>query len=90
MRFSTLAAAVVLSLSAIAGSATAPSALADVPPASAPATAAVAAPGTPAATPPSDAAARHAKRTSCLKDAKAKKLVGADKTSFLNTCIAAP
>jgi hypothetical protein len=90
MRFSTLAAAVVLSLPAIAGSAAAPSALADVPPASAPATAAVAAPGTPAATPPSDAAARHAKRTACLKDAKAKKLVGADKTSFLKTCIAAP
>lgn len=82
MRFSTLAAAVVLSLSAIAGSAAAPPALADVPPASAP--------GTPAATPPSDAAAKHAKRTACLKDAKAKKLVGADKTSFLKTCIAAP
>jgi hypothetical protein len=81
MRFSTRAAAVVLSLSAIAGSA-APPALADVPPASAP--------GTPAATPPSDAAAKHAKRTACLKDAKAKKLVGADKTSFLKTCIAAP
>jgi hypothetical protein len=90
MRFSTLAAAVVLSLSAIAGSAAALSALADVPPAGAPATAAVAAPGTPAATPPSDAAAKHAKRTGCLKDAKAKKLVGADKTSFLKTCIAAP
>jgi psiF repeat len=91
MRFSTLAAAVVLSLSAIAGSAAVPSALADVPPAGAPATAsAAAAPGTPAATPPSDAAAKHAKRTACLKDAKAKKLVGADKTSFLKTCIAAP
>ena len=90
MRFSTLAAAVVLSLSAIAGSAAAPPALADVPPASTPAIAAVAAPGTPAATPPSDAAAKHAKRTACLKDAKAKKLVGADKTSFLKTCIAAP
>ena len=81
MRFSTRAAAVVLSLSAIGGSA-APRALADVPPASAP--------GTPAATPPSDAAAKHTKRTACLKDAKAKKLVGADKTSFLKTCIAAP
>ena len=37
-----------------------------------------------------DAAAKHAKRTACLKDAKAKKLVGAEKTSFLKNCIAAP
>jgi hypothetical protein len=37
-----------------------------------------------------DAAAKHAKRTACLKDAKTKKLVGADKTSFLKSCIAAP
>ena len=45
----------------------------------------------PAAVPPSgDAAAKHAKRTACLKDAKAKKLVGAEKTSFLKNCIAAP
>ena len=91
MRFSTLAAAVVLSLSAVAGFAVAgfAAALADTPAANAPATA-VAALGTPAATPPSDAAAKHTKRTACLKDAKTKKLVGADKTSFLKTCIAAP
>jgi hypothetical protein len=60
----------------------------------------VAATGVPAAAKPSpaaapapssgDAAAKHAKRTACLKDAKSKKLVGADKTSFLKTCIAAP
>jgi hypothetical protein len=37
----------------------------------------------------SDAAARHAKRTECLKEAKAKKLVGADKSSFLKDCTAA-
>jgi hypothetical protein len=37
-----------------------------------------------------DAAAKHAKRTACLKDARAKKLVGADKTAFLKSCIAAP
>lgn len=37
-----------------------------------------------------DAAAKHAKRTACLKEAKTKKLVGADKTTFLRTCIAAP
>ena len=37
----------------------------------------------------SDAAARHAKRTACLKQAKAKKLVGAEKNSFIKDCIAA-
>jgi hypothetical protein len=85
MRLSTLAAAVVLSLSAVTAFA-APSASADTPAA----TPAAAAPGTPAAAPPSDAAAKHAKRTACLKNARAKKLVGADKTSFIKTCIAAP
>ena len=87
MRFSTLAAAVILSLSAVTAFA-APPTSGDAP-AATPATAA-AAPGTPAAGPPSDAAAKHAKRTACLKNARAKKLVGADKTSFLKTCIAAP
>lgn len=47
----------------------------------------------PAATSPSaasgDAAAKHAKRTACLKEAKAKKLVGAAKTSFVKNCVAA-
>ena len=38
----------------------------------------------------SDAAAKHAKRTACLKEAKTKKLMGADKTTFLKNCIAAP
>jgi hypothetical protein len=37
-----------------------------------------------------DAAARHARRTACLKDAKAKKLIGDDKAAFLKTCIDAP
>jgi hypothetical protein len=37
-----------------------------------------------------DAAAKHAKRTACLQESKARKLVGADKTAFLKTCIAAP
>jgi hypothetical protein len=68
-------------------------------PASAPAGTAVPATNAPAAAkppatpaPPSsgDAAAKHAKRTACLKDAKTKILVGADKTSFLKSCIAAP
>jgi hypothetical protein len=43
-----------------------------------------------AATPEGDPAARHAKRTACLKEAKARKLVGAKKTAFLKDCFAAP
>jgi len=56
--------------------------------------------GTPSAAKPSappapaassgDAAAKHAKRTACLKEAKARKLVGAAKTSFVKNCAAAP
>ncbi len=44
----------------------------------------------PAAAAGSDAAARHAKRTACLKEAKAKKLLGPDKTAYIKSCIAAP
>jgi hypothetical protein len=33
------------------------------------------------------AAAKHAKRTACLKQAKAKKLLGADKSAFLKDCM---
>jgi hypothetical protein len=36
------------------------------------------------------AAAKHAKRTACLKEAKTKKLVGADKSAFLKDCMDAP
>lgn len=36
------------------------------------------------------AAAKHVKRTACLKEAKTKKLLGADKTAFLKSCIDAP
>jgi hypothetical protein len=100
MRFSTVAAAVCLCLLPMAGALTAapPAVRADIPGAAAPG---AAAPGTVAppaaktapapssAPPPGDAAAKHAKRTACLKDAKTKKLVGADKTAFLKTCIAA-
>jgi hypothetical protein len=77
MRFSTLAAAVCLSLLPVAGG------LAAAPPA-------LPAQPAPAAPPSSQAAVKHAKRTICLKDAKTKKLVGADKTSFLKNCIGAP
>ena len=51
---------------------------------------------TPAATSPpasasaGDAAAKHAKRTACLKESKTKKLVGAEKTAFLKECIGPP
>jgi hypothetical protein len=51
---------------------------------------------TPAAVAPSpapvagDAAAKHLKRTACLKEAKTKKLIGAEKTAFLKSCIEAP
>jgi len=57
---------------------------------------AVATAATPAATAPSpgpvasDAAAKHVKRTACLKEAKTKKLIGAEKTAFLKSCIEAP
>jgi hypothetical protein len=37
----------------------------------------------------SDAAVRHAKRTACLKEAKAKKLLGAARNSFVKDCLAA-
>ena len=46
-------------------------------------------PAVPSDPPASDAAARHAKRTACLKQAKAKKLVGARKNSFIKDCVAA-
>ncbi len=87
MRFSTVAAAVCLSLLTMAGAfaATPPALRADVPGVAAPGAAAPA----PSAPPSGDAAAKHAKRTACLKDAKTKKLVGADKTAFLKNCMAA-
>jgi hypothetical protein len=87
--FAALAAALFLSLSAMSGG------YADAPaaPTSPPAPAVAASAGAPAASSAAssgDAAAKHAKRTACLKDAKTKKLVGAEKTSFLKSCIAVP
>jgi hypothetical protein len=38
----------------------------------------------------SEDAAKHARRTACLKEAKTKKLIGADRAAFLKDCIAAP
>jgi psiF repeat len=86
MRFTTVAAAVCLSLLPAAP----PQLRAHVPvPSSSVPDAAKPAPAS-AAAPSSDAAVRHAKRTACLKDAKARKLVGAEKTAFLKSCIATP
>jgi hypothetical protein len=57
-------------------------------------TTATAAPAAPAAPPATaadnDAAAKHAKRTACRKNAKAKKLVGEQKSAFIKDCVAAP
>jgi hypothetical protein len=36
-----------------------------------------------------DAPARHARRTACLKDAKARKLVGAQRTAYVKDCTGA-
>jgi hypothetical protein len=36
---------------------------------------------------PSEAAEKHAKRTACLKEAKAEKLVGARKTAYVKDCM---
>jgi hypothetical protein len=68
-------------------SATATAATAAAPARTVPAAAAIPAAGTSA---DGDAAAKHAKRTACLKDAKTQKLVGAKKTEFVKNCVAAP
>jgi hypothetical protein len=53
------------------------------------------APASSAAAPPAaqvanDDAAKHAKRTACLKEAKTRKLVGAEKTAFVKSCVDTP
>jgi hypothetical protein len=65
-----------------AAATTAPAAAASAPPAAASATPATAA--------DNDAAAKHAKRTACIKKSRAKKLVGDEKTTFIKDCTAAP
>jgi hypothetical protein len=37
-----------------------------------------------------EAAARHAKRTACVNQARARKLVGAQKTAYIKGCIDTP
>jgi hypothetical protein len=41
----------------------------------------------PAASIDNDAPARHARRTACLKVAKSKKLVGAQRSSYVKSCM---
>lgn len=47
-------------------------------------------PKTPAPIGDSADAARHAKRTACIKEARAKRLIGAEKTQFIRDCVGAP
>jgi hypothetical protein len=63
---------------------------------SAPAPATTPPPANKTATPPpapnpvdNDAPARHARRTACLKDAKSKKLLGAQRTAYVKGCMGA-
>jgi hypothetical protein len=76
--------ALLIALSALAGSgASEPPAAAPPPPTAAAQPAP--APGTGNAD--NEAAARHAKRTACINQARAKKLVGAKKTAYIKGCI---
>ena len=59
-------------------------------PAAATSPATAAAPAGGASSADNDAAARHAKRTACINQARAKKLVGAQKTAYIKGCIGAP
>jgi hypothetical protein len=80
------AAALLIALSAFAGS------WAAEPPAKAPPPAASTSPAGAGGTSNADneAAARHAKRAACIDQARAKKLVGAQKTAYIKGCIGAP
>jgi hypothetical protein len=67
--------------------------LADAPSPAQPATAPTAAPANSAASAADGQtataeAARHAQRTQCIKDARAKKLVGAARNAYIKACIA--
>jgi len=93
MRFLSTATALAFSLLPHAGGYATPAPLPAPAPANqaAPASATPSLPSSPNPTPAnSDAAAKHAKRTACLKAAKTKKLVGAEKTSYIKNCVAAP
>jgi hypothetical protein len=83
--------ALLIAVSALAGGW---SWVAAEPPAAAPTPAAPAhappPPASSAAGNDNEAAARHAKRTACINQARAKKLVGPQKTAFIKGCIDTP
>ena len=87
MRLSVAAVALAICLWPLAG---AQSIVANSSDAAAPVPAAPPAPADASGASADAAAARHAKRTECLKLAKAKKLLGAQKTAFIKDCIASP
>jgi hypothetical protein len=80
-------AALLIALSALAGGWS--SASSD-PPAAPPPSAAAAPAPTGSANADNEAAARHAKRTACINQARARKLVGAQKTAYIKGCIGTP
>jgi hypothetical protein len=82
------AVALLIALSALAGSWASEPPAAAPPPTAAAQPAAAAAAGTGNAD--NEAAARHAKRTACINQARAKKLVGAQKTAYIKGCIGTP
>ncbi len=87
MRFSTRAAAIGMCLAPLSlGLASIVASNSNVPAAGPPAQ-----PARPSAADsgPADAA-KHAKRTACLKEAKARKLVGAERNAYVKECVAAP
>jgi hypothetical protein len=84
------AVALSIALSALAGGR---SWAATTPPVSAPSAtphAPAPAPAATASVADNEAAARHAKRTACITQARAKKLVGAQKTAYIKGCIGTP
>lgn len=83
------AVALLIALSALAG---ASSWAASAPPATVSPAPAAATPAPAGANSSADneAAARHAKRTACITQARAKKLVGAQKTAYIKGCVGTP
>jgi hypothetical protein len=89
-RFPSLLVALCLTVAAIAGGFASRPESVRAPASADQAQAASAAAPSAAAAASADAAAKHTKRTACLQNAKARKLLGAERTAFLKTCMAAP
>jgi hypothetical protein len=81
------AVALLIALSALTGGWS--WAASDPPATPPPAAASPPAPAGSASSADNEAAARHAKRTACINQARAKKLVGAQKTAYIKGCIGA-